>query len=183
MEYDLSKCPVQRPSWPTIVEGMEVSAKRLREIRPEDGTKIEHAIKRMDIKPTFDLEEAKKRVSHGFYFITLQLEDKIIGWDWAGVDKVYFDQFNCHIQLRKGHVFSFNTYIEKAYRGRGLNSIVVKGKLYELVKDGYGKIWGLAHKWNQASIKSFENMNWKFLGNYNFIKLFFLNLRFPPKGI
>ena len=180
---DLTGSSVEKPLFPTIIEGMEIFPKRLREINSDDTKKLEDAINRMDSKPTFDVDEAKRRLSRGFCFITLQCSGKMIGWSWAGVNRVYFQDLNSYIDLKQGTAFSYNTYIQKNYRGKQLNHIVFTEKQYQLKKDGYDKIWGLIHKWNHTSTNSLLKMNWKIIGDYNFIKFLFMNFKFPPKGI
>ena len=181
--FDLTAFSVEKPLSPTIVEEMEIFPKRLEKINSDDAKKLEDAINRMDGKPTFDVEEAKRRLSMGFYLITLQCNDEMIGWNWGGVNRVYFGEFNCHLKLKKGHAFSYGTYVQKEYRNKGINNILKKELSFHLKKDGYDKIWGLIHKWNHASTNSLLKMNWKIIGDYNFIKFLFMNFKFPPKGI
>ena len=180
---DLTGSSVEKPPSPTIVEGMEIFPERLREITADDAKKLEEAIHHMDGKPTFDAEEAKKRLGKGFYFITLQCDNVVIGWNWGGINKVYFGEFNCQLKLKNDHAFIYGTYIQKEYRNKGINGILTKELSFHLKKDGYDKIWSLIHKWNHASIKSRLKMNWKIIGDYNFIKFLFMNFKFPPKGI
>lgn len=183
MEYDLSKYRDERPSYPMFVDGLAVSATRLFEINSEYGVKIEKAISQMDYKSPFDIQEAKRRIEEGGYFIILENESEIIGWSWAAVNRVFFDDFNCFIKIKERCAFSYNLYIKKQHRGKRLNHITLGELLYQLKIDGYKKTWLLVHKWNRGSLRSLNSMGWRIAGHYNFLKLMFLNLRFPPQGI
>lgn len=183
MEYDLSACQEERPTYPMVVDGLVISAVKLAEINSDYRAKIEKAIAQMDFKPPFDIEEAKHRIKEGWYFVILENGKEIIGWSWAAVNRVFFDDFNCFIRLKEGCAFSYNIYIKKQYRGRRLNHITLRELLYQLRHDGCEKTWVLVHKWNYGSLRSLNSMGWRVVGHYNFIKLMFLNLRFPPRGI
>jgi RimJ/RimL family protein N-acetyltransferase len=183
IEYDLSRLPIKEDSSPIAVDRMEFIPKRLREITPEYEAKIKGVLYRMDFKPPFDIQEAKRRLKKGYYFIILENDIEIIGWSWAAINRVFFDEFNCHINIKGKHAFFFNTYVYKGFRGKGLNHIVFHEKLHQLKKDGYDKIWGLIYKSNKPSRRSFQKIGFEEIGSYRFAKLLFMNFRFPPKGI
>jgi GNAT superfamily N-acetyltransferase len=183
MEYDLSKHRDERPSYPMFVGGLAVSAARLFEINSEYGAKMEKAISQMDYKSPFNIQEAKRRIKEGGYFIILENGSEIIGWSWAAVNRVFFDEFNCFIEIKERCAFSYNLYIKKQYRGKRLNHVTLGELLYQLKNDGYNKAWVLVQKWNNGSLKSLNSMGWRIVGDYKFIKLMFLNFRFPPQGI
>jgi hypothetical protein len=183
MEYDLSKCREERPSYPVFVDGLGVSATRLFEINSEYGVKVGKAISQMDYRPPFDIQEARRRIKEGGYFIILENGSEIIGWSWAAVNRVFFDDFNCFIKIRERCAFSYNLHIKAQFRGKRLNHITLGELLYQLKNDGYEKTWVLVHKWNYGSLRSLNNMGWRMVGHYNFMKLIFLNFRFPPHGI
>lgn len=183
VEYDLEHFSKEKISYPIVIDGMKVVAKRLVEINTEYEERIEMVLCRMDFTPPFNIEEARRRLNKGYYFIILENDSQIIGWDWAAINKVFFDEFYCNIDLQDKESFSFNTYISKEFRGKKLIKILLNEKLFQLKKDGYSKIWGLIYPSNMASRKSFRENGWKEIGYYRFLKLLFMDFRFPPKGI
>ena len=183
VEYDLSRLPTKEIAYPIVVDGMQVVAKQLKKITPEYETKIISAIQKMDFTPPFNIQEAKRRLKKGCYFIILENDIEIIGWSWAAINRVFFDEFNCHINIKGKHAFFFNTYVHKGFRGKRLNHIVFHEKLHQLKKDGYDKIWGLIYKSNKPSRRSLQEIGFEEIGSYSFAKLLFMNFRFPPKGI
>jgi len=183
VERDLANLPIEKPHFPTIIDDMEIFPNRLKEITSDDERKIQDAISRMDIKPTFDVHEAKRRLNRGFYFVNIEHNNKIVGWTWTGINKVYFEEFNCNLKVRKNQAFGFNAYIEREYRNRRLFNILRYERDYHLKTDGYEKLWGLIHKNNYAQIKSCQRMNYEFIGNFTFVKFLFISCKFPPRGI
>lgn len=183
VEYDLSRLLTKEIAYPIVVDGMQVVAKQLQEITPEYENRIISAIQKMDFTPPFNIQEAKRRLKEGYYFIILENDIEIIGWSWAAINRVFFDEFNCHINIKGKHAFSFNTYIHKAFRGKGLNHIVLHEELHQLKRDGYDRFWGLIHKSNKPSRNSYQKIGFEEIGSYRFAKLLFMNFRFPPEGI
>jgi len=183
VRYDLSQLPTERFSYPVLINGLKLYAKRLFELSPEYQLKIEEAFSQMDHPPLFDIKEAMDRLKNGFFFVILENESGILGWSWAAINKVYFNDFNCFLKINDKAAFSFNTYVKRQFRGRRLNRVIVNEKLFHLKQAGYNYIWGLIHQWNHPSIKSFTSMNWEIIGKYYFMKFFFMNFRLPPKGI
>ncbi len=137
----------------------------------------------MDIKPTFDVREVNRRLQSGHIFIILESEGKTLGWSWAGMGSVFFNEFNCNIYLKPKHSFSYNTYVSKEHRRNRLNHLILNEKLRTLKQLGYEKIWGLIYEWNKPSLKSYINFNFEKIGHYYMLKLFFMNFQFPPKKL
>ena len=183
VEYDLEHFSKEGISYPIVVDGMKATAKRLMEINPEYEERIGPVLRRMDFTPPFDIGEAKRRLDKGYYFIILENDGRVIGWSWAGIGKVWFNEFNCNIELKTRHAFFFNTYVAKEFRGKELNQIVFNEKLYQLKNDGYIKLWGLIYKSNEASLRSLRKIGFKEPGYYRFLKLLFMNFRLSPKDI
>jgi len=166
-----------------LYEGGNFVAKRLETINEFYRDRILKAINRMDIKPTFDLLEISKRLEKGHYFIIVENEDEIVGWRWAAVGSVFFEEFNCHINLGQRDVFSYNTYVDKRYRGKKLNNIMDWERVRCLSEDGYKILWALIYNRNKAALRSAVNFGYKKMGYYYFIKLLFMSIHFPPKEL
>lgn len=180
--YNLEAFDVSDPK-NKLYEGGGFFAKRLETIDDYYKGRIIKAINRMDIKPTFDLPEISRRLEKGHYFIIVENEDEIVGWRWAAVDSVYFEDFNCRINLGQRDVFSYNTYVDKRYRGKKLNNIMDWERVRCLSDDGYGILWALIYNRNKAALKSAVNFGYKKIGYYYLIRLFFKSFHFPPKEL
>lgn len=183
MAYDLSQMPSPENISRHPENGSKFFPKRLIEISPEYETKIDKALHQMDFKPPFNIQQAHNWVENGDYFIILENDNEIIGWRWAAVNRVFFEEFNCYIDIKKGHVFSYNAYIKKDYRRKKLNQLLLGEMLKILKNDGYNKIWSLTHKWNHASLGSQKKMGYKEIGSYFFAIILFMNFKFPPRGV
>lgn len=165
------------------LEENKIEVNRIKQIDDAIKDQLENSLKKSDITPTFNINEAKKRIDKGSYFFILKCNENIIGWSWAKVGTVFFDEFQDTINLKEKHAFAYNSFILKEYRGKGLISLLYQEKLNHLKKDGIVKVWALVHKWNKKSLKSFNKMKWTKLGNYTFLRVLFFNLKFPPDGI
>ncbi|WP_028575398.1 hypothetical protein [Desulfonatronovibrio hydrogenovorans] len=142
------------------------------------------AFSKMDFKPNFNIEELRKRFGLGYFLTITETEHKeIVGWTWAAVKKVFFDDFNCYIKIKPKHAFSYSTYVHKDYRGKKLNHFMKEVNFYNLKQMDYNCIWALVHTWNKSSIRSLQNMKWDSIGYYKFLKLFYMNFHYPPESV
>lgn len=183
VEYDLTRFPMDTQAISTEIGGELFVSNRLCDFDQVLEMSLEKAISKMDFTPPFTLDEARRRLERGHYLIIVETDGMIVGWSWAGVGMVHFGEFDCVIKLNEGHAFSFNTYIDKEYRGKGLNQLVLNQQLLCLKKDGFKKVWALIHVDNKASLRSYLKNGWRNIGYYRFLKLFFMSFRFPPEGI
>lgn len=177
--YDLSNHPEKKDHTQIYINNKKLNCFVVKKLEPQLNEKIEQTISRMDIKPSFDINEIQKRLAKGFFFAVAMVEDKVIGWTWGAVNKVYFEDFNCWIKITDSFVFTYNTFVDKDYRGKRVGQYLKDEMCHCLKSNGYIKIWGLVHTWNKASLKSNLRFGFKLSGDYRFIKLFGLNLHFP----
>lgn len=143
--------------------------------------KLEKAFLRMDFKPPFNIEDIKNRLDKGHFFSVGMIGEKIIGWTWGGVGKVYFDEFFTNINLEPGNAFSFNSYVEKKYRGNVVLKILLNNLVFSLKEKNYKKIWALVYSWNKSSIKAYINSGWTQDNSYLFINILGLKFHKPYK--
>jgi len=181
--YDLERFPPGKQVACNEIDGGRFIARQIHMLDPVMENELEKAVARMDFSPPFTLEEARMRLAGGHYFSVVENENQIIGWSWAGVGKVFFGEFNCMVELKQRHAFSFNTYIDKEFRGKGLNQLVLNQQLLCLKKDGFKKVWALIHVYNKASLRSYLKNGWLEIGRYRFLRICFLDFKFPPEGI
>ncbi len=165
------------------IDGKVYVVRWIKDLNRLNKNAIIEAINRMDIKPTFDIRKIAKRLHNGHFFFILESQEKIVGWSWNGVDSVFFDEFNCNIHLKPKHTFSYNSYIAKEARGNRLNHLLLNAKFQTLKDSGYEKMWALIYTWNKPSLKSGLKHSYKEIGNYYFLKLFYMNFFFPPRKL
>jgi len=82
------------------------------------------------------------------------------------------------IKLNDREAFSYNTYIQKDYRNKGLNKLMLHGKVSYLHDEHFTKEWGHIWRWNAPSLTSFTHMGWKIVGSYHYLKFFFIKIRY-----
>lgn len=182
--YDLDFLSSEKEIHFIETEYGKIIPKRLESIDSDNALHLKNAISRMDCKPMFDLPEARERLNKNDYFTVASKENgEIVGWTWGAVRRIFFRDFNCHLIIRNNDVFSYNMYVEKKYRGKRINNLMQYQQFFHLKNKGFRRTWALVHKWNQASVNSLKKMGWKVVGEYNFIKFFYMNIKFPPKGI
>ncbi len=182
VHYDLSKLPDQEPPTDVIIDGNQLDCRIIQALDIEMTSMLEQAFARMDAKQSFSISDIHKRLSAGYVFSVGIIQDHVVGWTWGAINKVYFSDFNCTINLEEKVAFSYNTFIDKDYRGKKINNYILNNILLYFKQKHYKKIWCLIYPWNIASIKSYTNNGWKLTGDYRFIKLFGMNFHFP-KGL
>jgi len=183
VDYDLTRVEEEKQQPRMTLDGHAIEVRRVEVLLEREAAQIRNAIKKMDFKPTFDIEEIRRRLARGFYFVVVKHQDRIIGWYWAGVKEVYFEELNCHIKIKRDQAFLYNMYIEKKHRGRGIIDIARRELFLHLKKEKYKRAWSLVKINNKASLKSHTRMNYRFLGNYIFVRLLSFTLTFSPKSI
>ncbi|KIH75478.1 Acetyltransferase (GNAT) family protein [Geoalkalibacter ferrihydriticus] len=167
LSQDLSALKIARP---------EFDVKVVRVIDRILEKKIEKTIDEMDLKKTFDLSEAKKRLANGYYFsYALSPEGEVVGWSWAAVNKVYFSEFNRNLKINSKEAFTYNAFVRSDYRGKKINRFLKNALISRLKKDGYSQFYGYIHTWNKSSIKSLESIGFKHVGRVFHGKLLFLD--------
>jgi GNAT superfamily N-acetyltransferase len=160
-------------------EKLNISVKRIKTIDKNVESKLQKALSRVDFRPPpFDVEEAKKRLNNNYHFIVLEHNGEFIGWSWDAVGFIYIPELQETITIKDKEAFSFNTYIEKSYRNKGLNKITLHAKIQSLHKEKFRKEWGHIWSWNKPSLKSFTHMGWQIFGYYHYFRFFFLKIRY-----
>lgn len=160
------------------IKKSEFSAKRVMNINGLLETKIKKALLRMDFHPPFDIKEAKRRLKDGYFFIILEHNGEVIGWSWAAVNSIYIPEIEKEVNLGNRTAFSFNTYINKHYRNKGLNRLLFQMQLKSLSEEHFSIIWGLIYSWNENSIKSLTAMGWEITARYYYLKFIFIKIRY-----
>lgn len=174
--YDVEN--YERPNYNRFVKnGFEI--KRIKTIDKNIEEKLIKALSKVDFQPLpFDVNEAKERLRNNYCFVVVEHNDKFVGWTWDAVGFVLIPELQERIELRDKEAFSFNTYIEKSYRSKGLNKLMLHGKISFLYDEGFKKEWGHIWRWNIPSLKSFTHMGWKIVGTYHYFRLFFIKIRY-----
>ncbi|CCK80479.1 GNAT family N-acetyltransferase [Desulfobacula toluolica] len=165
------------------VEHPKYTVKQITNVKSYDIHAINKAIMKMDFKPPFDIDEVKKRLIHGYYFIVLEYEDSIVGWSWSGINNVYIPEFKKNITLKKSKAFSFNSYISASHRKKGLGQLLMSKMMQILKSDGYKEFVGIIYTWNKASVNMYLNLSWRIIGKCYSIKIFMIRLLIGIKKI
>lgn len=133
--------------------------------------KLKTAFVRLDILQYFDMADIRERISKGFYFHVVEMEDEIIGWAWSAVDKVYFDDFFADLKIDKNTVFSYNFYIDTRFRGTGLPYLLIDQVLTDLRDNKHSLFWGLCYPDNKQVLAFNKMTNGRIVGNFYFLRL------------
>ena len=161
------------------LEKPEYMIKRINAIDQETEDKIKKALQQMDFRPLpFDLEEAKKRLENKYRFVVIEHDGEFVGWTWDAVGFMYIPELEETIRLKDREAFSFNTYIHKDHRNKGLNKLMLHGKVSFLQDENFTKEWGHIWSWNIPSLTSFTHMGWKIIGYYYYFKIFCIKIRY-----
>ena len=162
-----------------ISNKLKITIKRITAIDENIEKKLQEALLNVDFHPLpFDVKEAKERLNRNYRFVVLEHNEEFIGWTWDAVGSIYIPELEEIVKLKEKEAFSFNTYIEKSYRNKGLNKIMLHGKIRFLRNEKFKKEWGHIWSWNIPSLKSFTGMGWEIVGYYHYFKFFFIKIRF-----
>jgi len=160
-------------------EQSEYIIKRVNVIDEHVEDKIYTALQKMDFRPLpFNVEEARKRLRNEYRFVVIEHRDAFIGWTWDAVNFIYIPELEETIKLKEKEAFSFNTYIQKEYRNKGLNKKMLHTKIFLLHEEQFTKEWGHIWYWNKPSLASFTHMGWKIIGTCHYFKFLNIKLRY-----
>lgn len=65
--YDLSNHPEKKDHTQIYINNKKLNCFVVKKLEPQLNEKIEQTISRMDIKPSFDINEIQKRLAKGFF--------------------------------------------------------------------------------------------------------------------
>ncbi len=157
-------------------EKSKIFVRRIKTIDKNLEEKISDALSRMDFNPPFDISEAKKRLEKGYYFVIAEQNDEIIGWRWAAINSIFISEIGKRVKLEKREAYDFNAYVEKLYRSKGINKIMIRHEVSCLHNARFRKMWGLNYSWNIAHLKSLTRMGYKIVAYYYYFKFFFIKI-------
>lgn len=153
--------------------------KRINIIDRDTVDKLRNALNKVDFSPLpFDIQEAKERLKNKYRFVVIEHDGEFVGWTWDAVGLMYIPELEETIQLKDREAFSFNTYIHKDHRNKGLNKLMLHGKVSFLQDEHFTKEWGHIWDWNIPSLTSFTHMGWKIVGYYHYFKFFCFKIRY-----
>jgi hypothetical protein len=177
VKYDISNYKIINDI--TLQNYQKFNVKRIITLNPKIEKKLNAALLKVDFSPLpFTINEAKKRLTNGYHLIIMENNDEIIGWTWDAVRSYYIPELNEKIDLKQNECFSYNTYIDKRFRNKGLNKIMLHGKIASLYNEGFEKEWGHIWAWNIPSLKSFTGMGWVIIGYIYYFKFFFIKIKY-----
>src|SRR3990172_1308508 len=114
--------------------------------------------------------DAAKSDNH--IFVTLLHQEKIIGYIKVGIQHVYIHDFDRVVSFPPTSAFIYDTFILPDYRGKHL-ALYGIAKTIDYLREGkFKKLWCHIEKWNQASLRTFQNAGFKEKGYIRFSRLF-----------
>ena len=153
--------------------------RRINTIDKDTEDKINRAFKKVDFHPLpFDVEEARERLRNNYRFIAVEHNCEFVGWTWDAVGFIYIPELEETMKLKETEAFTYNAYIQKDYRNKGLNRLMLHGKISALKKEGFKKEWAHIWFWNAPSLTSFTHMGWEIVGYYHYVRFFFIKIRY-----
>ncbi|MDY0131693.1 MAG: GNAT family N-acetyltransferase [Desulforegulaceae bacterium] len=179
--FDIENSSVKFVKEYVLKNGKVLKSYIINELDNDLISKFENAFSKMDFSPPFNIKDINTRLSQGYFFSVGMIDENIVGWTWGGVKKVYFDDFFTYINLEPENAFSFNSYVEKKYRGHDILKILIWNLVFSLKEQDYKKIWALIYPWNKSSIKAYINSGWTQDNSYLFINILGLKFHKPYK--
>ena len=114
----------------------------------------------------------------GHYFTSLKLNDRTIGYNKTGFNRVYIEDFKDIFNFPANVAFTYDTFILPEYRNKGYASFLLANVLSRLKENGFKSIWAHIPAWNKASEKMHGRLGFqrvRFVRYYNILGLSFLS--------
>ena len=134
--------------------------------------KLSKEINMLGSESPFTLEDAISRLGCGEVFIIIFHKGDIAGWNWFAIGDVKCADFGCNLKLRAGQAYSYNTFVNKKYRGFNLATRLVVASETHLKTNKIESVWGIIYDWNVASQKAFIKAGYEIIGSYGVLNLF-----------
>lgn len=99
-------------------------------------------------------------------------EDRVIGFYLASLDEVFIPLLSLSVILNSDEAWGEQITIRKDHRRKGLATELKNRIFRELKKTGIEKVFGVAAKNNEASLKSIEKFPHEILGELQYLKIF-----------
>jgi hypothetical protein len=90
--------------------------------------------------------------------------ESIAASSWMTRGSVFVHELHRPLDVPDGQHFSCRSYVSPDYRGHSLFSHMVHAYAMQVPADD--ESWGLVYYWNEASVRSLENIGWRLSGEY-----------------
>ena len=119
-------------------------------VKLQDG--IDNLQKELNWPKMWSVDDAEKRLKDGWWFYTIEIDDKYVGWSWFDINTKKF----C------------NLYVHENYRNNGYGRDLVYARLNECKRQGVEKVWMEVEEWNVPIQKIAQIIGWSPKVHYTF---------------
>lgn len=156
---------------------------KIENIDDEFEEQFNGAIRKIDFKPPFDLDDARNRLKRGYMFFVIFFENEIVGWRWYAFKKVFCEDFRCNLKIRDDQAYGYNLFVNKDHRGKHLAArLIISGEPY-LREIGVKSIWIINYDWNIPAQATVRKAGYRKIGYYRLVNILGLKLHSFPKII
>lgn len=111
----------------------------------------------------------------GHYFTSLKLNDRIIGYNKTGFNRVYIEDFKDIFNFPANVAFTYDTFILPEYRNKGYASFLLANVLLRLKENGFKSIWAHIPAWNVSSERVHTKLGFKKICFVRYFHLLFFD--------
>jgi GNAT superfamily N-acetyltransferase len=114
----------------------------------------------------------QERFEHGKVCFVVLVEDIIVAFSWISFHNEYLSENQIEVQLKDKEAYFFDTYVDPAYRNKGLQAAMIPPRIEFLRSQGYEKIIGLVDDDNIYSLRALTSAGYKPKTVSRLIKIF-----------
>jgi RimJ/RimL family protein N-acetyltransferase len=103
--------------------------------------------------------------------------DKVVAFSWISFDNEYESESQIEVKLKDKEAYSFDTFVDPAYRNNRLYAAVIPARLKYLSTQGYEKVIGLVDDKNTYSLRAHASAGYRPKRTATLIKIFGLKFR------
>jgi len=94
-------------------------------------------------------------------YSNIMYNNKIIGYNKTGFSDLYIQDFKQIYKFNKNIAFTYDTFIDTAYRNRNYGSCLLRSVCNYLKQKGFKSIWAHIPPWNKASEAMHKKIGFK----------------------
>jgi RimJ/RimL family protein N-acetyltransferase len=114
----------------------------------------------------------QERLKHGNVCFIVLVEDIIVAFSWISFHNEYLSENQIEVQLKDKEAYFFDTFVDPAYRNKGLQAAMIPPRIDFLRNQGYEKIIGLVDDYNTYSLRALISAGYKPKKISRLIKIF-----------